>query len=118
MFEDEFEGEEFVEPNLVGIQIQPNSCYCGTSLSTIQLPHQCIILGILRSDQVILPSDNPILNCEDYIVAMAIDPGQTPALRAMLKRTYPLCHLSNPGLVSQQLPHQKSVHFGHLRHFK
>ncbi|HLO48735.1 MAG TPA: hypothetical protein VK211_10010 [Kamptonema sp.] len=61
----------FVEPSLIQVQIQFNSCYCGTALDSLQLPDNCQCLGLLRNKIVILASDRPTIFCGDYILAVA-----------------------------------------------
>jgi Trk K+ transport system NAD-binding subunit len=81
----------FVEPVLVGVTIQENSCYCGINLKNIQLPEKCIFLGIARKDEVILASAEEItLRWGDYVMAIAFKPALAPALKVLLKKTHPV----------------------------
>lgn len=91
--------DSIVEPNLFGVLVQSNSIYCGISLSSIQLPKQCAVLGILRNKKVILVKENPEIHTEDYILAMAIHPMMTPALKVTLKKTHPVYYSLNDCLV-------------------
>ncbi|MUL36673.1 TrkA C-terminal domain-containing protein [Gloeocapsopsis dulcis] len=86
-----FPSMTFVEPVLVGVIIQENSCYCGISLKNIQLPEKCICLGVVRDGEVILASAKEItLWCGDYVMAIAFSPAIVPALKVLLKKTHPI----------------------------
>lgn len=80
-----------VEPVLVGTTIQTNSCYCGIDSNRIQLPPNCILLGVMREGQVILASaEEIIIHFGDYVLALALIPAIAPALKAILKKTHPV----------------------------
>lgn len=83
-----FEFKRIVEPNLFGVEIQPNSIYCGIDLNKIPLPQGCAILGILRNKQIIAIAEEPVIYVGDYILAMAMHPMMTPALKVTLKQTH------------------------------
>lgn len=104
-----FETQEFVEPNVFSVLMQPNSIHCGIYLTEIQLPEKCAVLGILRENQVILVEDNPTIYAGDYILAMAINPMMTPALKVILKKTHSIYYsLNNCLLEARPLPSKAS----------
>lgn len=84
-----------IEPNLFGVSVQQNSVYCGVSLTSIQLPEHCALLGILRDNQIILINESPENYAEDYILAISIHPMMTPALKVLLKKTHPIYYSMN-----------------------
>lgn len=94
-----FEENNFVEPNLFGVLIHPNSIYCGISLDKIQLPENCAVLGILREGQVISGNNNSTIYAGDYILAVAIHPMMTPALKVTLKKTHSVRYSLNDCLL-------------------
>lgn len=79
-----------VEPQLIQVQIQFNSCYCGITLTTIQLPDNCIFLGCVRAGRMILASAEPSIYCGDYVLALALKPAIVPAVKVILKKTHPV----------------------------
>ncbi|KAB8318383.1 potassium transporter TrkA [Tolypothrix campylonemoides VB511288] len=104
-----FETQEFVEPNLFSVLIQSNSIHCGIYLNEIQLPEKCTVLGILRENQVISIEDNPTIYAFDYILAMAINPMMTPALKVILKKTHSVYYsLKNCLLEARPFPSKAS----------
>ncbi|ARV59434.1 potassium transporter TrkA [Nostocales cyanobacterium HT-58-2] len=104
-----FETQEFVEPSLFGVFIQPNSIHCGIHLAEIKLPEKCTVLGILRESQVISVEDNPTIYAGDYILAMAINPMMTPALKVILKKTHSVYYsLNNCLLEARPFPSKAS----------
>jgi hypothetical protein len=88
-----------VDPSLIGVFVQPNSSLCGLDFSDIQLPEKCAFLGILREGKVIPATDNPTIYPEDYILAVAIHPMMTPALKVTLKKTHPVYYSLNTCLL-------------------
>ena len=56
-----------VKTQFIQVQIQFNSCYCGIALTSIQLPVDCIFLGIVRAGRIILASAEPTIYCGDYV---------------------------------------------------
>ncbi len=80
--------KRIIEPNLFAILIQPNSVHCGIQLGEISLPERCAVLGILRNEQVISAEVNPVISANDYILAIAIHPMMTPALKVALKKVH------------------------------
>lgn len=79
-----------VEPQLIQVQIQFTSCYCGTALTAIQLPDNCIFLGIVRAGRMIIASAEPTIFCGDYVLALALKPAIVPAVTVILKKTHPV----------------------------
>ncbi|WP_392533470.1 TrkA C-terminal domain-containing protein [Nostoc sp. C117] len=88
-----------LEPSLFGVLIQANSIYCGIHLTEIQLPDKCAFLGILRENQVISATDNPIIFAGDYILAIATHPMMVPALKVTLKKIHSLYYSVNSCLL-------------------
>lgn len=89
------EAKRIVEPNLFGVYIQPNSVHCGICLNEISLPERSAGLGLLRDEQVISIEDKPIVFAGDFILAMAIHPMTTAALKVVLKRVHPVYYSLN-----------------------
>jgi Trk K+ transport system NAD-binding subunit len=84
-----------VDPSLLGVKIQFNSVYCGNYLADIPVPKNCVILGCLRSQEVISMSENPLINIGDYILALTLHPMIVPELKFMLKKTCPVYYSLN-----------------------
>jgi Trk K+ transport system NAD-binding subunit len=100
MLELVFEEQNVVEPSLVCVFMQPNSSLCGLAFSDIELPEKCAFLGILREEEKVIPAtDNPTIYPEDYILAVAIHPMMTPALKVTLKKTHPVYYSLNTCLL-------------------
>jgi Trk K+ transport system NAD-binding subunit len=88
-----------LESSLFGVLIQANSIYCGINLTEIQLPGKCSLLGILRENEVISATDNPIIFAGDYILAIATHPMMIPALKVTLKKIHSLYYSVNSCLL-------------------
>ncbi|MDZ4876937.1 MAG: hypothetical protein CLLPBCKN_006372 [Chroococcidiopsis cubana SAG 39.79] len=80
----------FGEPNLVGVTIQENSVYSGIDLSRIQLPKNCVFVGLMRKEQLILAGNEPTIRYGDYLLALALVPAVVPALKMVLRKTHPV----------------------------
>lgn len=79
------------EPILVGATIQANSCYCGIPLKKIQLPDNCLMLGLVRQGNLMLASaEEPTVYCGDRLLALALHPAIAPTLKVSLKKTHPV----------------------------
>ncbi|MEH1863166.1 MAG: TrkA C-terminal domain-containing protein [Nostoc sp.] len=98
-----------LEPSMFGVLIQANSIYCGIHLTDIQLPNQCIFLGILREEQVISAIDNPSIFVGDYILARATHPMMVPALKVTLKKIHSVYYSLNSCLLEARATDNKSV---------
>ncbi|MEH1926615.1 MAG: TrkA C-terminal domain-containing protein [Nostoc sp.] len=98
-----------LEPSLFGVLIQVNSVYCGIHLTEIQLPDQCVFLGILRESQVIYATDNPAIFAGDYILAIAIHPMMVPALKVTLKKIHSVYYSLNSCLLEARPTASQSV---------
>ncbi|WP_375479675.1 TrkA C-terminal domain-containing protein [uncultured Nostoc sp.] len=98
-----------LEPSLFGVLIQANSIYCGIHLSDIQLPNQCVFLGILRGKQVISATDNPSLFAGDYILAIATHHMMVPALKVTLKKIHSVYYSLNSCLLETRPTDSQSV---------
>ncbi|HIK15062.1 MAG TPA: hypothetical protein IGS53_07165, partial [Leptolyngbyaceae cyanobacterium M33_DOE_097] len=64
--------------------------YCGLRLSSIQIPEQCALLGVLRQERIIPVSENPSVDVGDIVLAIAFHPMMAPALKVALKRSHPV----------------------------
>ncbi|MDV2993384.1 MAG: hypothetical protein N4J56_003038 [Chroococcidiopsis sp. SAG 2025] len=80
----------FGEPNLVGVTIQENSSYCGVILSRVQLPENCVTVGLVRKKQLVLAGNEPTIQYGDYILALALNPAIVPTLKMILRKTHPI----------------------------
>ncbi|MDF5736153.1 MULTISPECIES: TrkA C-terminal domain-containing protein [unclassified Nostoc] len=98
-----------LEPSLFGVLIQANSVYCGIHLTEIQLPDQCVFLGILRESQVIPATDNPPIFSGDYILAIATHPMMVPALKVTLKKIHSVYYSLNYCLLEARPTASQSV---------
>lgn len=76
-------------PSLVCVAIEFNSIYCGKSLSEIQLPDKCALLGCLRNGEILSTSANPPINAGDYILAVALHSMMLSELEFALKQSCP-----------------------------
>ncbi|MEH2115427.1 TrkA C-terminal domain-containing protein [Nostoc sp.] len=84
-----------LNPRLLGVFIEDNSIYCGLHLTKIQLPEQCVFVGILRESQVISATDNPTIFAGDYVLAIATHPMMVPALKVTLKKIHSVYYSLN-----------------------
>lgn len=98
-----------LEPSLFGVVIEDNSVYCGIHLTDIQLPNQCVFLGILRETQVISATDNPSIFAGDYILAIATNPIMIPALKVTLKKIHSVYYSLNSCLLEARPTDTQSV---------
>ncbi len=98
-----------LEPSIFGVLIQDNSVHCGIHLTDIQLPEQCLFLGILRETQVISATDNPIIFAGDYILAIATHPMMVPALKVTLKKIHSVYYSLNSCLLEARPTDSQSV---------
>ncbi|WP_413165904.1 TrkA C-terminal domain-containing protein [Capilliphycus salinus ALCB114379] len=84
------------KPKVVSIRVSSNSCYCGTPLRDILLPEECEMLGLFRENHIILANNNPPIQPNDILLAIAINPMSAPELKVFLNRLKPLsaCQIS------------------------
>ena len=92
-----FKNQKALEASMFGVLIQPNSNYCGIPLSDIQLPNQCVFLGVLREIQVISAIDNPSIFARNYILTIATHPLMVTLSKLLLKN--PFCLLFSEQLL-------------------
>jgi hypothetical protein len=83
-----------MELGLTSEKIQINSCYCDITLTSIQLPQNCFVLGIVRENQIILASAEPTIWCGDYVLALAFSSALFPALKFTLNKRHPVYYYS------------------------
>ena len=98
-----------LEPSLFGVLIEANSIYCGINLTEVQLPEQCVFLGIFRENQVISATDNPTIFAGDYILAIATHPMMIPALKVTLKKIHSVYYSLNSCLLEARPTVSESV---------
>ncbi|WP_414528045.1 hypothetical protein [Nodularia chucula] len=75
-------------------KITSNSCHCGIALTSLKLPKKCFALGIIRDNQIILSSAEPIIWCEDDILAVALSAASVPELKFALNKRHPVHYSS------------------------
>lgn len=63
--------------------LPPGASATGTAIRDLALPDRCLLLAVLRGDEVIFPRGDVILRPGDHVLAMA-DEGQLEALRSSL----------------------------------
>nr|WP_041555104.1 TrkA C-terminal domain-containing protein [Nostoc sp. PCC 7524] len=80
---------------LTSVRISSCSCHCGKALTSLQLPEKCVIIGILREQQVILVSAEPTIWHGDYILAVALNSALVPMLNFALNKRHSV-HYSPP----------------------
>lgn len=68
---------------IVETMITPNSPSNGKSLKDLNIPSQCIIAGIIRGDEFIIPNGNSQLVSGDLVITLAKE-DKFPALREVL----------------------------------
>lgn len=98
------------EPNLVGISIRSDSSYCGILLSRISLPDGCIALGLVRQEKVILASTGPTIHCGDHVLAIALNPMLTPALKVALRQRHRVYYSPNHCRIEPQSSEHSFLH--------
>ncbi|MDM9381654.1 hypothetical protein QUB80_13175 [Chlorogloeopsis sp. ULAP01] len=74
---------------LISVKIWGNSCHCGKALTSLNLPNECVIIGVVRDTEVILVNAEPIICNGDYILAVALNPALVPMLKVTLNKRYP-----------------------------
>jgi hypothetical protein len=70
----------------------------------IPLPEKCVLLGIFIEGKVIPATENPTIYFGDEILAVAIHPMMTPALKVALKRTHPIYYALNQTCLLEAKP--------------
>jgi Trk K+ transport system NAD-binding subunit len=94
---------------LISVKIPFNSCHSGIALTSLQLPEKCFVLGIVRDNQLILASAEPIIWCGDYVLAIALSQALVPALKVALNKNHPIhyshkeCFIKNSTIMYQEL---------------
>ncbi len=94
---------------LTSVKIPINSCHCGIALTSLQLPEKCFVLGVVRDNQLILASAEPIIWCGDYVLAIALNSALVPALKVALSKKHPVhyshkeCFIKNSTIMYQDL---------------
>ncbi|MBH8553350.1 TrkA C-terminal domain-containing protein [Nostocaceae cyanobacterium CENA357] len=76
--------------SLISVRILSNSYHCGRALTSLSLPESCIVLGIVRNNQVIQASAEPIIWYGDYILAVALNSASVPMLSFVLNKKHPI----------------------------
>ncbi|MBW4431268.1 MAG: TrkA C-terminal domain-containing protein [Pelatocladus maniniholoensis HA4357-MV3] len=75
---------------LISVKIMSNSCHCGKALTSLFLPESCIVIGMIRNNQVILASADPIIWYGDYLLAVALSSASVPMLNFVLNKKHPV----------------------------
>lgn len=102
--------ERIIEPALFGVIIPFNSSHCGLQLSTIQIPEQCALLGVLRREQIIPASEDPEIYTGDFVLAIALHPMFVPVLEFALRQSHPVYYSLNDCLLETHVA-QKCCQF-------
>jgi NhaP-type Na+/H+ and K+/H+ antiporter len=76
-----------MKPEVLTYLICMNSCYLEHRLKSILLPPACYLFGLVRHNRLILAASNPIIQEQDWLVAIALQPSQLPALKVCLKQS-------------------------------
>ncbi len=84
---------------LISEKIQINSCYCGVTLSSLRLPEKCLLIGLVRGNQVILASTDITIFYGDEILSIALNSSQLPALKYTWNKTHPVYYSFNECLL-------------------
>lgn len=58
------------------IVISSNSPVCNQSLRDLEMPGDCILISVIRNDEVIIPNGFTVLHCEDYVIAVSSQENQ------------------------------------------
>lgn len=61
---------------LTEIVINPCSHVCGMSLKDLSIPNDCILISVIRDEEVIIPNGFTVLQAEDYIIAVSSQEDQ------------------------------------------
>jgi NhaP-type Na+/H+ and K+/H+ antiporter len=85
---------------LISAKVQINSCYFGMILSSVHLPKDCLLLGLVRNKQILLASTETTIFCGDEIVGIALNSSQLPALKYTLNKTHPVYYSFNDFLLN------------------
>lgn len=58
------------------IVISSNSPVCNQSLRDLEMPGDCILISVIRNDEVIIPNGFTVLHCGDYVIAVSSQENQ------------------------------------------
>jgi trk system potassium uptake protein TrkA len=72
--------------SLVEEKIEPDSPAIGISISALQLPPNCIISGIIRHGELVLPRGATILEVEDEVLALVEEAARQPLAQLLSRR--------------------------------
>lgn len=68
------------------IVISELAAVCGRSLRDISLPRDCILISVIRDEEVIIPNGFTVLQCGDYIIAVSSQADQEELKNYFLKK--------------------------------
>lgn len=58
------------------IDLNKNSPVCGKGLKDIEIPKNCILISVLRDEEVIIPNGFTVLQAGDYVIAVSSQENQ------------------------------------------
>jgi trk system potassium uptake protein TrkA len=58
------------------ISIKNSSPVCGKSLKDIDIPKDCILISVIRDEEVIIPNGFTLLQAGDYVIAVSSNDNQ------------------------------------------
>lgn len=67
------------------IVITGQAAVCGKSLKDISLPRDCILISVIRDEEVIIPNGYTVLQCGDYVIAVSSQADQDELKNYFLK---------------------------------
>ena len=71
--------------SLVEEKIEPGSPAIGVQISDLELPHNCIISGIIRNGDLVLPRGTTALEAQDEVLALVDDAARQPLAKLLSK---------------------------------
>jgi len=72
--------------SLVEEKIEPDSPAIGLEIHELQLPPNCIISGIIRHGEIVLPRGTTVLEVEDEVLALVDEAARTPLAQLLSRR--------------------------------
>ncbi len=71
-------------PKVVLHQVYFNSAHLGQTLRQIALPDGCYVLGLIRDSHVMMVCEDPILQEQDWLIAVTPKEALAPELQLCL----------------------------------
>jgi trk system potassium uptake protein TrkA len=72
--------------SLVEEKIEPGSPAIGVPISELQLPHNCIISGIIRDGELVLPRGSTMLEAQDEVLALVDAAARLPLAKLLSRK--------------------------------